>query len=108
MAAILDFVFLVIDWLLEALVWVIIADVVISWLTAFQIINLRNPAARNLVNLLDRVAAPFLWPFRKIIPPIGGLDLSPMVLIILVLAARQTLLPALHAWLVQLMGFQPI
>ncbi len=104
MIAILDFLYLILDFALNALVWVVIADVLISWLTAFDILNLRNPAARQVVVVLDRITRPLLWPFRRIIPPIGGLDLTPMLLVLVVMAARQTLLPALFNWLRELAG----
>jgi YggT family protein len=99
MSAILYFTYLVINFLLSALVWIIIANAVISWLIAFDIINLRNPTAYNIVRMLDRVVAPFLAPFRRFIPPIGGMDLTPVILIILIMATQQALLPALFAWL---------
>ncbi|HEY2177569.1 MAG TPA: YggT family protein [Caulobacteraceae bacterium] len=104
MSAILYFLFLVIQFLLEALVWLIIANAVVSWLIAFDIINMRNRAAFTIVRMLDRVTAPFLAPFRRFIPPIGGIDLTPMILIILIIAAERALLPALFTWLQATVG----
>ena len=104
MSAILYFLFLVIDFLLDALVWLIVANAIVSWLVAFDIINLRNRAAFTAVRMLDRVTTPFLAPFRRFIPPIGGMDLTPVILIVLVMAAQRALLPALYAWLLASVG----
>jgi YggT family protein len=104
MSPILEFVYIVIDSLLTLIVWLVIANAVMSWLIAFDIINLRNRAAYSAVRLLERVTAPLLRPFRKIIPPMGGMDLSPVVLIIIIMAAQRALLPALFRWLNGLVG----
>lgn len=66
---------------LSAYMWVIIISVVISWLIAFDVLNVRNPQAANLVRLLDKITEPVYRPIRKVIPAIGGIDLSPIVVI---------------------------
>ncbi|HXV01345.1 MAG TPA: YggT family protein [Caulobacteraceae bacterium] len=99
MSAILDFLFLVIEFLLDALVWLVIANAIVSWLIAFDIINMRNRTAFTIVRMLDRVTAPFLAPFRRFIPPIGGMDITPVILIVVIMAAQRALLPALFTWL---------
>jgi YggT family protein len=99
MSPILEFLYIVIDSLLTIVVWLVIANAVMSWLIAFDIINLRNRAAYNVVHMLERVTAPLLRPFRRFIPPLGGMDLSPVVLIIIIMAAQRALLPALFRWL---------
>lgn len=63
-------------------VWIIIANVIVSWLIVFEVINTRNPQARNLVSLLNRATEPVFKPIRKYIPPLGGIDLTPIVVII--------------------------
>jgi YggT family protein len=97
--AILNFVFLIIDFALSAIVWLVIANAVISWLIAFDVINLRNRVAYSAVRFLDQVTRPILAPLRRIIPSIGGLDITPVILIIVITAAQRTLLPALFGWL---------
>lgn len=67
--------------LLQAYFYVIIAQVVISWLVVFDVINIRKKPVENLVRLLVKLTDPVLTPVRKIIPPIGGIDLSPLVVI---------------------------
>lgn len=68
--------------LLSILSWIVIAWVVISWLVAFNVINPTHPAAQNLLGLLDRIMTPIMAPIRRFIPPIGGIDIAPLVLII--------------------------
>lgn len=62
-------------------IFVIFAWVVVSWLVSFGIINIRNPLGRNIVSLLNSLVEPAARPIRKIIPAVGGLDLSPIVLL---------------------------
>ena len=61
---------------------IIIAQVAVSWLVAFDIINAGNRAAQNLISLLRRATEPVYRPLRKYIPPIGGIDLTPLVVMI--------------------------
>ena len=67
---------------LTVYIWIIIAGVIVSWLIAFEVINTRNPQAANLVRLLNKLTEPVYKPIRKFIPPIGGIDLTPIVVII--------------------------
>lgn len=104
MAALLEFVFVVLHYLLQAVIWVVIANAIVSWLVAFDVINMRNPTGRQIVGFLDAVTRPLLRPFRRIIPPLGGVDITPVILIVLISAADQVLLPALLAWSAQALG----
>ena len=61
--------------------WIIIAQVVMSWLITFEVINIRNPAAANFVRQLDRITQPVYRPLRKLIPPIAGIDITPIIII---------------------------
>jgi YggT family protein len=95
----LYFAAVVFGYLLQLLVWLVIANAIVSWLIAFDIINLRNRTAYSVVRGLDRVVSPFLKPFRRFIPPLGGMDITPVILIVLIMAAQQTLLGPLIGWL---------
>ena len=64
-------------------------------------------AAYNVVRMLDRATSPLLRPFRRFLPTLGGLDFSPLVLIIIITAAQRALLPPLFAWLATLVGGGP-
>jgi YggT family protein len=102
MAALLQFLYLILHWLIQAVIWLIIAEVVVSWLVAFDVINMRNRMANQVVRMLDMATRPILRPVRRIVPPMGGLDLSPFIVTLVLVAADQTLLPALFNWLASL------
>jgi YggT family protein len=74
--------------IIDIYVWVVIAAVVVSWLIAFGVINLYNQTARQIVHILEVLTEPFLRRIRRIVPPIGGLDLSPLILILLLYFVR--------------------
>jgi YggT family protein len=73
-------------WLLLKLIdlytWVVIIAVVMSWLVAFNVINIHNQLARSIVQTLDAVTEPVFRQVRRVIPPIGGLDISPLIVLI--------------------------
>lgn len=73
-------VFLFID-LIDIYVWVVIAGAVLSWLIAFNVVDPRNQIVGSIGNILYRVTEPVLAPIRRILPDLGGIDLSPIVLI---------------------------
>ena len=68
-------------WALKIFFWIIIAQVVLSWLIAFGVVNLNNENAKNAVNLLNKITDPVYKPLRKIIPSIGGIDVTPIAII---------------------------
>jgi YggT family protein len=78
MRAVLDVLMVVID----LYTWVIIASVVMSWLVAFNIVNTRNNIVAMIWDMLGRVTEPLLGPIRRMMPQLGGLDLSPIVLLL--------------------------
>ena len=78
----------------EAIVWLvnqiinlmvlfIIVQAVASWLVAFNVVNPRNQLVYSILRFLDAVTAPLLEPFRRIIPSLGGVDVSPIVVLLL-------------------------
>jgi YggT family protein len=75
--------------------WVVILYVVVSWLLAFGVLSMANHLVRGAVDILDRLTEPVLRPIRRVLPRFGGLDLSPVVLI-LVLWLVQMELGALY------------
>ncbi|MBU1540304.1 MAG: YggT family protein [Alphaproteobacteria bacterium] len=74
--------------ILSIMTWSIILSAIISWLFAFDVINRRNRFVNQLADFLDRITAPLLEPFRRIIPPLGGIDISPIVVLLLISFAR--------------------
>lgn len=77
--------------LLSVLTWIIIIQVVLSWLFAFNVLNTGSSGVRNFVVALDRITAPLYRPIRRMLPDFGGLDFSPLVLLLLVQVAHMLL-----------------
>ncbi len=74
--------------ILSIMTWSIILSAILSWLFAFDVINRRNRFVNQIADFLDRLTAPLLEPFRRIIPPLGGIDISPIVVLLLINFAR--------------------
>jgi YggT family protein len=75
------FIWLVLQ-LISLYTYVVVAAVIVSWLIAFGVLNTYNRIARSVVTFLDAATEPVFRQIRKIIPPIGGLDLSPLIVLI--------------------------
>lgn len=82
--------------LLNVLWWIIIVQAIMSWLIAFNVINTHNEIVRSIWIALDRLTEPLYRPIRKVMPDLGALDLSPMV-VLLIIIILQTVLPTLFA-----------
>ena len=80
MRAILEIILLVLD----LYVWLLIASAILSWLVAFNVVNTRNPLVAGIAEFLYRITEPLLAPIRRIMPNLGGLDISPIILILLI------------------------
>ena len=72
----------ILQMLLWVLSWVVIAQVIISWLFAFNVINPSSGFMRTLVDALDKITEPLYRPIRKVLPDFGGIDFSPLVLLL--------------------------
>jgi len=99
-----SFLYFIVRSLLELLVWAIIINAIISWLVAFDVINLRNRFVYNLARFLDAVTAPVLKPIQRVIPPLGGVDISPIIVILVLQGIARYLLPIIFDPLVSAMG----
>lgn len=79
--------------------WVLIGSAVFSWLYAFNVVNARNPFVASIGDFLHRVTEPALRPLRRFIPNLGGIDVSPVVLLLIIFFLRNflrlTVAPAL-------------
>jgi YggT family protein len=104
MAPIINLVFFILNALLDLLWWAIIISAVLSWLFAFDVINRRNQFVYNVATFLDRVTDPILAPFRRIIPSIGGVDISPIIVLLLLRGVQLFILPALRNTLLNVLG----
>jgi YggT family protein len=74
--------FALIDTLLEIYKWIVLAAVVVSWLAAFNVINEHNNFVRTALRVLYNLTEPVFRPVRRILPAMGGLDLSPIVVLV--------------------------
>ena len=64
--------------------WIIIVQAILSWLVAFNVINTYNDFVRSIFVALDRLTAPLYRPIRRILPDLGALDLSPLVVLLII------------------------
>jgi len=74
--------------ILDLYIWLLIAAAVLSWLVAFNVINSRNQFVAMVGDFLYRITEPLLRPIRNILPSLGGIDLSPVVLILLIILLK--------------------
>ena len=93
MDAILNLIEFIVSSLLGLMVIVLIVSAVLSWLVAFDVINLRNPMAARIYYTLERLVEPMLRPIRRFVPPLGGVDLSFIILFLLVQGVRAYIIP---------------
>jgi YggT family protein len=84
-----------IDYLLYLYVIVVFASVILSWLMAFNVVNAYNPFVRSLWGALNAMTEPLLRPIRRVLPDLGGIDLSPLVLLLGVHFVRAVVLPSI-------------
>ena len=100
MIPVIHAIFFVLSGLIQFFILLIVVVAVLSWLMAFDIINPRNPIVSQLNYILDRVTRPVLAPFQRIIPSLGGVDISPVVAILILAAIRLFILPAIEGAIV--------
>ena len=81
MRSVLDIILLV----LQIYIWLLIAAAVLSWLIAFHVVNTRNQVVVMIGEFLYRITEPLLRPIRNMLPNLGGIDVSPVILILLIL-----------------------
>src|SRR5579862_4164517 len=80
--------FLVIDLALELYIWIVIAMAIFSWLVAFNVVNTRNPVVHMIGDFLYRITEPALRPIRNMMPNLGGIDISPVILFLIIIFIR--------------------
>ena len=76
------------DLVVQLVIWVLIASAILSWLIAFDVINLRNRAVSQIYRFLDAVTRPMLRPIQRFVPPFGNVDLSPLILLLILLVVQ--------------------
>jgi YggT family protein len=80
--------FEVIDIALSLYMWIVIAMAIFSWLVAFNVVNTRSPAVAMVGDFLYRITDPVLRPIRSVLPNLGGIDISPVILFLIIIFIR--------------------
>lgn len=88
MRAILDIVLIA----LNLYTWAVIGSAVLSWLIAFNVINMRNDVVRSLASALYQLTEPAMRPIRRILPNLGTLDISPIILLLLIMLIERVIM----------------
>jgi YggT family protein len=88
MGPLITFIIFVID----LYIWVVIASAILSWLVAFNVVNTNNRFVLQIADMLYRLTEPALRPIRNILPNLGGIDISPIILILILLFIRNVVL----------------
>ena len=96
MRAVLDVVLLA----LQIYTWLLIISAVLSWLIAFNVLNTRNQFVSTVWDMLYRVTEPVLRPIRNMLPNMGGIDISPIIVILIIIFIQSVLIPNLAKLLV--------
>jgi YggT family protein len=94
MRALLDVILLV----LQIYVWLLIAAAVLSWLIAFGVVNTRNQAVAMIGEFLFRITEPALRPIRRILPNLGGIDISPVILILIIYFIQEVIIRYIYPY----------
>ncbi|WP_375456023.1 YggT family protein [uncultured Methylobacterium sp.] len=79
------------DTIVQLFIYVLIASAILSWLVAFNVVNVRNPIVAQVGEVLYRITEPVLRPIRNLLPNLGGVDISPIILILLLLFVSRLL-----------------
>ena len=84
-------IFSILDLLLQIIVYLIIGQVILSWLVAFNVINTQSAFVRTVLDTLDRLTGPIFRPIRRLLPDFGGIDFSPIVVLLAIQLIRKLL-----------------
>jgi YggT family protein len=85
-----------IAYILQLYVYVLIAAAVLSWLVAFNVVNQRNPIVSAIGQFLYAITEPVLRPIRRLLPNMGGIDVSPIIVILVIFFIQSVILPNLY------------
>jgi len=99
-----SFLYFIVDSLIGLVILAMVVNAILSWLIAFDVVNMRNRFIYQLTRFLDSVTRPILRPVQRIIPPFGGVDISPIIVIIVLVGIQRFILPLIFAPLVHLLG----
>ena len=86
-------IFQILEVLLDVLWWIIIVQAIMSWLLAFNVINLYNDTVRAVWQALEKITDPIYRPIRRVMPNFGALDLSPLVVLLILFILSTRVIP---------------
>jgi len=82
-----------ISYVLTLYLYIVIAMAILSWLIAFNVVNTRNPVVNMIAEFLYRVTEPVLRPIRNMLPNLGGIDISPVILFLIIIFIQSVIIP---------------
>lgn len=94
MRAILDIILIA----LNLYTWAVIGSAVLSWLIAFNVINMRNDVVRSLASALYQLTEPAMRPIRRMLPNLGSLDISPIILLLLIMLIERVIMMYIYPY----------
>jgi YggT family protein len=99
-----NFLYFIVDSLISLVILALVLSAILSWLIAFDVVNMRNRFIYQFSRFLDAVTRPILRPVQRIIPPFGGVDITPVVVIIVLIGIRRFLLPLIFGPIIGVLG----
>ena len=96
MRALLDVILIA----LQIYIWILIAAAVLSWLIAFNVVNTRNQVVATIGEMLYRLTEPALRPIRNLMPTLGGIDISPVILILLIILIERVIIYYIYPYVI--------
>ena len=89
-----------ISYLLTLYVYILVASAILSWLIAFNVVNTHNQVVATIADFLWRITEPVLRPIRNILPNLGGIDISPVIVILIIYFIQMVVLPNIARFLI--------
>ena len=99
-----SFLYYIVSALFELAIMALVINAILSWLIAFDVVNMRNRFIYQLTRFLDAVTRPILRPVQRLIPPFGGVDISPIIVIIVLVGIQRYLLPMIFIPVIRILG----
>jgi len=99
-----NFLYFIVHTLINLVILAMVISAILSWLIAFDVVNMRNQFIYQLSRFLDAVTRPLLRPVQRIIPPFGGVDITPVIVIIVLIGIDRYLLPLIFGPIIGVLG----
>jgi YggT family protein len=99
-----NFLYFIVNSLIGLVILALFVNAILSWLIAFDVVNMRNRFIYQFTRFLDAVTRPILRPVQRIIPPFGGVDITPVIVIIVLIGIQRYLLPLIFGPIIGVLG----